>query len=182
MRSFQTAVAAAIATAALTFQGVGAKCVSQPVVDSCLQTTMAAFKTCAYGDFECQCNLFAPVVACYDACADDHINQEKRSSESATLQNYCGHAAAHHSVSAAMAAASESGASDEDAVDASSGSASRPSATGSGMVKKPKATSSASEDDDDESTKDDSGVDSAARPAILGMVVMGALAFAAHAY
>ncbi|KAJ1981744.1 Phospholipase D1 [Dimargaris verticillata] len=181
MKSFQTAIAAAVATAALTFQGINAKCISQPVVDSCLQTTMAAFKTCAYGDFECQCNLFAPVVACYDACPDDHTNQEKRSSENATLQNYCGHAAAHHSVSAAIAAASESGSSDEEAVAASSGSASRPSATGSGMVKKPKATSSAS-GDDEESATDDSGVDSTSRPAVMGMVAMGALAFAAHAY
>ncbi|KAJ1659836.1 hypothetical protein IWQ61_001146 [Dispira simplex] len=90
-------VAATLTLLAAAAVHVQAECESQAVVDSCLTTTMAAYKTCDFGDFKCQCDAYSQVVSCYDSCPNDSENQSKKASENATKENYCQHAAVQSS-------------------------------------------------------------------------------------
>ncbi|KAJ1960016.1 hypothetical protein IWQ62_004389 [Dispira parvispora] len=145
---FVTAALTLLAVAAVHVQ---ADCESQAVVDSCLTTTMAAYKTCDFGDFKCQCDAYTQVVSCYDSCPDDSENQSKKASENSTKENYCQHAAVQSSTTTK-----------------DSSSTSKPSASAKGEA-------SSTSDSDSADDKADSSDDSAAgnvRPVVPPFVAL----------
>ncbi|KAJ1922914.1 hypothetical protein IWQ60_006215 [Tieghemiomyces parasiticus] len=155
MKSF----AAPIALLALAAGRVQAECSTQAVVDSCLQTTNSAFNACAFGDFQCQCTTYSSVVACYDGCPDDQTNMSAKTLAQGSLQNYCGHASAQASVSAATQT-----------------TASAMTATGAASTKAASATHTSTSADDGQ---DDTSAGQSIQPAAFAL---GAVALALSAF